>query len=187
MNGPPNVTRSLVAIPPHLADWVREIDRASPFDERYGLSNGAKQYFSVNPDAAGLNDWTSIDLYTTRGRVSPHQDDAGHTYGLVLIADGGHDLLASFRGGNELSPQGDLAPGCVYHIDSNEDHATSCRGDAKQDLLAILTLDFRGQEPSLAYEDFAELALASMEAAFSKIRNCGTVLPSTTNPRDEKS
>ena len=185
---PPFVTSPIVEIPVHLDAWIRDIVRRSDFDERFGLSHGPKEYLPIAPMFAKLHSLSAgtIDLYTTRGRVAAHRDGAGDTYGLVLIADNGHDLFVGSRPVDRDPALKDLAPGSVYHLDSNEDHGTSCRGDSENDLLAVLTLDFYSRSPTLPYEDFAAEALAALERGYAKEAASETGMQSLTTSREER-
>lgn len=165
---PPHVTEPIVTIPPHLIKWVEEIVQAAK-NERYGLEGGPKEYFPIDRRMAHEHRLISTaDLYTTRGRVAAHTDGAGETYGLVIIAENGHDLFIGPRRPTSTDDMFELLPGSVYHIDSNEDHGTSCRGNSKSDILAIITMDFYGRKPTISYEDFAHEALAAMERGYAK-------------------
>lgn len=162
----PHVTLPVLEIPAHITAWIEAIVAASPNNERFGLSYGPKASFALDADFVRAHNIprTNVELYTTCGRVAPHRDNAGDTYGLVLIAEGGHNLhTGSDHPYRDQSPSWNLTVGSVYHINSNEDHGTSCQRDSQRDLLAILTLDFHGCEPGIPYEIFAHQALAAME------------------------
>lgn len=165
---PPHVTKPIVTIPPHLIRWVEEIVQAGK-NERYGLESGPKEYFPVDRQIADKHHFsTTADLYTTCGRVAAHTDGAGETYGLVIVAENGHDLFVGPKRPVSTNDMFELLPGSVYHIDSNEDHGTSCRINPKSDILAIITMDFYSSKPTISYEDFAREALAAMERGYAK-------------------
>ena len=88
-------------------------------------------------------------LYATHGGVEQHCDDADHTLGLVLIAEGSHRLVVDEH-------SWPLEVGSVYHIDSDRHHGTT--SEDPNGLLAFITLDFGWKEPVpsvLTYRDFA--------------------------------
>lgn len=79
-------------------------------------------------------------LHAHIGSIAEHQDGAGYTYGLVIIADGQHVLDAE---GKRLP----LESGSFFIINSDENHKTECDGEG---LIVFLTRDFFHDKSSIA-------------------------------------
>ena len=141
---PAYVTQPLVDADPFLDLWIRANLKTQGSVE---LESGPYASFRLRYP------WNESclfgQMFATRGSVEEHCDDAGHTLGLVLIAEGNHQLEVAGR-------KWDLNPGCVYHIDTDKPHATVC--DDPNGLLVIATIDFgwkRKAPTSLSYQGFA--------------------------------
>jgi len=108
-------------------------------------------------------------LHANAGPVDEHTDGAGYTYGLIVIADDEHWLLAE---GQKLP----LRAGDVFRINSDLPHSTEC--STVSGLIAFVAYDFfhcrypwphapRKYElttPDMRLEDYGATAVESMIA-----------------------
>ncbi|MFZ3481891.1 AraC family ligand binding domain-containing protein [Sphingomonas sp. 3-13AW] len=119
----PRILPDAVKIAPGVADDVRAYlneNCRSYLDQEITLSNGPFLTLRCG------------DLYAHRGGIAEHQDGAGYTYGLVVIAEGRHVM---FVGDAEF----ELKPGTIFVINSDEPHGTRSDGDG---MIAFVTRDF---------------------------------------------
>lgn len=142
---PAYVSGLLVEIDEEAEAWTR-----ANLERQGGVDLESGPYASFRVMAPWDKSSIYAGLYANRGGVETHRDDAGHTLGLVLIAEGNHHLVVDGK-------RWPLKPGSVYHINSDQDHATEC--DDPNGLIAIITLDFgwkKSAPTDLTYLNFAE-------------------------------
>ncbi len=79
-------------------------------------------------------------VHAHEGSIAEHQDGAGYTYGLILIADGHHVLETE---GKRLP----LESGSFFVINSDESHKTD---NDSEGLIVFITRDFFHDKSSIA-------------------------------------
>lgn len=164
---PLHVTEPLIEIDPRLTDYVSDAAFSSG-DPR--LEQGPYLFADGLLKRSECRNSSSVDysLYGVQGPVEKHKDQAGHTYGLVILAQGEQYLCAG-------NMEKRLLPGCVYHINSDKYHWVS--GAKPNQSLLFVTHDFgwtkyNPELPKLEYDAFANDAYQSFMRLMEKENNC---------------
>jgi len=148
---PAVVIQSAVIISKEIRNWCYKL---LPENKPVVIEHGPHCVFDI--DRTWTHKMMMGGIYSHAGPLEQHIDDAGNTFGLILINEGNHRL--------EVKEQlWDMPEGSVFHINSDLDHGTQC--NEPNGLLMIATIDMYHVDlpQKLTYEEIGESILQQIQ------------------------
>jgi len=155
---PAHVTGTLLPIGDQVRSWLDDI-----LGDAGEISLEGGPYGYIDHNQPQIYPGRGFSLFGCTGSIPPHSDGAGQTLGFVLHMTGRHHLIVDDQ-------SFELQEGCVYHIDSDRDHATIC--DNPDGLLMFVTIDFGWHQkslPAVTYEEYARHVVDGIDRQITEL------------------